>query len=83
MNRNPNHKVSQAVEGQWHKICAFIMVKLKLKEFIITTEDINEMAQRSEGMNIAVHDDGNRIRIYMVDNETADRLARENGGLPI
>lgn len=77
---NPNHRVTQAMHDQWHKICALLMMKMGQKHVIITPADIENIGLESA---IAVQELPDGIHIRLVDEKTALRLAREEGGLPV
>jgi len=78
---NPNHPVAQAVENQWHTLCALAMLTMKTDHVVITPE-IADMASDGE-VNIAVQELQDGVHLYLVDKATAVRLAREHGGLPV
>jgi len=43
MELNPEHPVTKATNGQWHKIAALMMIKEGKTEMMITEEDIKNM----------------------------------------
>lgn len=77
---NPNHPTTQAVHDHWHKIAALIMHKLDLDHVVITPDDINQLMRANSSITMQELGDGIHLRI--VDRVTAEKLARENGGLP-
>jgi hypothetical protein len=79
MKLNPNHPVNRGLDNQWHKIAALIMKKLGVNHVVITEQDIDSMQQ---GMFIAVQERHDGLHVCFVDEATAHRLVRENGGLP-
>lgn len=80
---NPNHGVTAEMREQWHKVAAVIMYKLKVKEIVITLEDIAELDNFLDGGAICAHPSGDVLKIFLVDGKEAQRLAREEGGLPV
>lgn len=82
MELNPNHKVVRQAHDQWHKIAALIMVKLGLKELQLTMNDVNKIA--AGNVNIVLDARGERetgiFTVRIVDDKTADELARKEGG---
>lgn len=77
---NPNHPTVQAVEFQWHKICALAMLQMGTEELFITDETI--IGAQQKGIYITIKNDAEGIRLKLVDEAEAHRLAREHGGLP-
>lgn len=82
MELNPNHKVVRQAHDQWHKIAALIMVKLGKTELEFTMADVNKIA--AGNVNIVLDARGERetgiFRVRIVDDKTADALARKEGG---
>lgn len=81
MNLNPNHPTTQALDGNWHKIVAILLVKHGINHTVITLDDLKTLDSGGAFMTVQELPDG--IHLRLVDEETAHRLARENGGLPI
>lgn len=75
---NPNHPTSRALSDEWHKL-AGILVNKAGGHVVITMEDLEDMPQDAFITVEELHDG---IHLRMVDRKTAERLARENGGLP-
>jgi len=80
---NPNHPVTAEMRENWHKIAALIMHKLKTQKVIITLKDIQELDDFLQGGAICAHPSGDVLEIFLVDGKEAQRLAREEGGLPV
>lgn len=80
---NPNHPVSRATEDQWHKIAALLVLKMGTDRVVITSEDINRAFKREGGVNITVRFTETGIILAIVGDAEAERLAREQGGLPV
>lgn len=79
---NPNHKATQAAHDHWHKICALMMFKIGVREFVISPREITEAFDAQ--LNIAVQfDDTIGIRLFLVSEEEAVQLAKREGGLPV
>lgn len=78
---NPNHPVTRAMDGQWHKIAALIMAKAGIRSVVITPADIESLGQGG-GTGIAIKDQPDGIHVWLVDQETGAALARKEGGLP-
>ena len=80
--RNPNHPVVGEIRESWYKIAALIMAKCGKKELTITCEDVDAFA--ASGLtNIVVNAKNDRLVIQLVDEETGQKLAEKEGGLPI
>lgn len=76
---NPNHPVTRALEGEWHKLCAIVMQKLGATTVTITSEDIAAVT----ATNIVADARGNdSIVLRLVGDEEAERLTRRHGGRP-
>ncbi len=75
---NPNHPTSQAIAEHWNKIAAILVHKAG-GHVVITHSDIESLPE-FVGITVGENEDGMHIRL--VDEATAHRLARENGGLP-
>lgn len=82
MELNPNHKVVRQAHNQWHKIAAMIMVKIGKSELEFTIDDVNKIAKGN--VNIVLDARGEsetgKLRVLIVDDKTADDLARREGG---
>lgn len=79
---NPNHPVTKAVNNQWHKIAALIMLKFGVTELEITVEDVDRLAKG--GMNIVFDARGTDyerpVTLRIVDDKTAAELLKQEGG---
>jgi len=80
---NPNHAVTQEMRDNWHKIAAIIMYKMKLKRVVITLEDIATLGDFLQDGAICAHPSEDTLEIFLVDGIEAQRLVREEGGLPV
>jgi len=79
---NLNHPVTREAHDNWHKIAALILWRLGKKRFIITPDEVYKAFK--EDLNITVRfSDEVGIELTLVDSKEADRLARQEGGLPI
>lgn len=79
MELNPNHPTSRAVSDHWHKIAALLMLKFGVDHTVITEADIVKM---DRGMGITVQELRDGLHLRIVDETTAQLLARQEGGLP-
>lgn len=77
---NPNHAVTQAIAEQWHKLCALAVAKAG-GHIVITLRDIKQFAPGE--LNITVQELPDGLHLRIVNNAEAERLARQEGGLPI
>jgi len=81
MELNPNHPVVEETRDQWHKLCAILMHKFGRKHVEITSSDIDTLAY--SGQAIVIDMRGGRCVLRLVSMEEGQRLAREEGGLPV
>lgn len=84
MELNPNHPTTQAVSGEWHKFLAILMLKLGHNHLVITETDVQEFVDSGFGA-VTVKDGENgdgHLHFRLVSMADAERLAREEGGLP-
>jgi hypothetical protein len=79
MELNPNHPTTMAVSDHWYKIAALLMKKFGKDNVVITSEDMANMPPSA----ITVQDKKDGIYLRLVDMATAERLAKQEGGLPI
>ena len=69
---------------QWHKLCALVLFKLGASEVEITAEDIHEFSEAlGAGASIVADARNGRFVLRLVDGPEGERLAREEGGLPV
>jgi hypothetical protein len=80
MEVNPNHPVTQLMNDQWHKVAALLMCSFGITEFKITPEVIKKLPQ---GMAIAANSKPDALYIQLVDEKTAEKLAKQAGGMPL
>lgn len=82
---NPNHKVVIQARDHWHKIAALIMVSQGLTELKIGMEHVAKIAEGN--CNIVLDARGEAetgyLTVRIVDDKTADALAKREGGRPI
>ncbi len=81
MELNPNHPATTRVRDHWHKICAILMLKFGKTDVEITLEDLELIADNEKA--IVIDERGGRCFIRLVTMEEGERLAREEGGLPV
>lgn len=77
---NPHHPTTISLNGQWHKIAAILVSKAG-GHVVISPDDVNKALATHKGF-IAVQELRDGLHLRLVDEVTAKRLARENGGLP-
>jgi hypothetical protein len=81
MNKlNPNHPVTQAMDGQWLKILAIFMHMQHVKSFVIDAEDIHSLP---EDVTISIQELPDGIHIKSITMKEAQELARKEGGMPV
>lgn len=88
MEINPNHPVTQEVHDHWHKIAALLLLKItggkKGKIVRISVADISRMADESGDLGaIVLQERGDYMELRMVSRKEAERLAKQEGGLPV
>jgi hypothetical protein len=76
---NPNHPVTQQVRDHYHVLLLIVLQMQGLSEVEITPADIEAI----KGRSIVVDTRGGGLWLRNVDAETAGRIAREAGGLPL
>lgn len=80
---NPHHETTQKVHNYWHTILALFMHQQGIKKATITMADIAKFNQEyGVGAGVTVQENQDGLHLTIVTNEEADKLARENGGLP-
>lgn len=82
MELNPNHKVVRLARDQWHKIAALVMMKLGKTELEITPADVDKIAGGNVNIVLDARDESKTgvLTLRIVDDKTADALARQEGG---
>lgn len=87
MEFNPNHPVTQTVHDHWHKIVALLLHKFQRQigtHVVISASDLEDLQRAYPGMpSVVMHVNTDGIRLYLVDQAEAERLAKKEGGLPI
>lgn len=73
----PNHPVVKALEQDWHKVAALIMVKLGVTHVEITTEDMERIVSLShnEMSTIVVQEKGNALHVRLMSMREAKAFA--------
>lgn len=79
---NPNHPVTQALDDQWHKLLALVLVKLGQERVVLTSEDVAAVAARPGGTVVIAHASRGSIEVRIVTEAEGEALARKAGGLP-
>lgn len=76
---NPNHPLSQAAGDEfWYKIAAMMVVK-NGGVVHLTAEDFEAMPDKTF---LSVRDAVDGVHLHLIDEATANALARKHGGLP-
>jgi hypothetical protein len=89
MEINPNHPVTREAHDHWHKIAALLLMKItggdKNKVVRISVAEIElHIAERGGDMGaIVLQERGDYMELRMVDSAEAQRLAKQEGGLPV
>lgn len=81
MAGNPNHLVTRALEAEWHKLLAIVLLEQGLTEIEITTEMIEHFMQAYPDGAVLADARGGRLVLRLVSAQEAERLARQEGGL--
>jgi hypothetical protein len=82
MELNPNHPVTSAMSEQWHKIVVLLMMKFNKPHIEITVDEIEKLASSNLGA-VTIREKDNKIILDLVSWKEAERLARQEGGLPV
>lgn len=82
---NPNHKVLRQAHDHWHKIAALIMIKFGVTDLEITMEDVNKLVEGNRNIVLDARGEAKtgKMVIRIVDDKTAAKMAREEGGRAI
>ena len=81
MELNPNHPAVMQAHEHWHKLCAILMFGQGLTEFEITVDLIERLGDNEKA--IIIDNRGGRCVLRLVTMEEGERMAREEGGLPV
>jgi hypothetical protein len=78
---NPHNRASQLARESWYKIAAILMMKFDKTAVEITEEDVKKLGDNT---NCIVADTrGGKFFVRLVSMEEGERLAREQGGIPV
>lgn len=82
---NPNHAVTKFMDNdQWAKIVALLLYRDGVTLSVISPATLERLAADKRRLNVAIRfDDKTGIELHLVDEETARKMARNEGGLPI
>lgn len=75
---NPNHAVTGSVREQWMKFAALLVAKQGGHAVI----SLGDIAAMQPGLFLTIQELDDGIHLRLVDEQTAERLARKEGGLP-
>jgi hypothetical protein len=78
---NPNHPMTRQMHTEWHKIVALLMHKLGKHHAEITLADLDAFAKSGLGA-VLIRERNEVIHLELVSMKEAERLARDEGGLP-
>lgn len=78
---NPNHPVVVETRDQWHKLAAILMQKMGRVEVEIFPRDVENLGNNQKGIVIDCR--GGKFVLRLVPMQEGERLAREEGGLPV
>lgn len=81
MELNPNHPVVQEARDQWFKYCAILMAKMGKTDVEITVDDVMTLGDNQS--TIVLDNRGGRCVLRLVSMAEGERLARNEGGLPV
>jgi len=85
MELNPNHRTTAAVHDMWHKIAALLVRRYvgdSDQPLVITEAELHAFAEGDRRAITIRFVDGQGIVLGLVDEASARRLARKEGGLP-
>lgn len=82
MELNPNHKVTQDMHDQWHKIVVLLMRKFNCNHVELSEGDVLALGDSGVGA-VTIRERDGAIHLDLVSWDEAERLAREEGGLPV
>jgi len=89
MEINPNHPVTREVHDHWHKIAALLLLKItggkRGKIVRISVQEIQSFSSEHDGDfgAIVLQERGDYMELKMVDSAEAERLAKQEGGMPV
>jgi hypothetical protein len=89
MEINPNHPVTKETHDHWHKIAALLLLKItggqRNKIVRISVQEIQSFIEDHDGDlgAIVLQERGDYMELRMVDSIEANRLAKQEGGLPV
>lgn len=84
MELNPLHPITRKVHSDWRKIAALIMIKQGLTEVKFDREDVLKLAKGNVNIIFDARGESETgtVTVRIVDNETAAKLLKEEGGAP-
>ena len=71
---NHDHPTTQALEGQWHKVLAAVMLKYDLEKIVLTPADLSALSKQLEGRDISARELPDGLHLAFVTDEEAKRL---------
>lgn len=81
IKRNPDHPVTQAMDGQWAKIVALLMYRDGVTATTIPPDVVERASNDPRGLNVAITlSDERGIVLLLLDNDAAEQVAKAAGG---
>lgn len=81
MELNPNHPTTSKIHGHWHKIAALLVMRTPNRRTTITLDEVNQLA--ADNVAITMKETAAGIELRIVSMEEGERLAKQEGGLPV
>lgn len=83
MKLNPNNKTTQQLDDHYYKLLGLVIHKYDLGEVVITSKDMDNWINSTDGMPcLFAHDKADGLHIKVVSESEGMKLAKEHGGLP-
>jgi len=77
---NTQHPVSVALESQWHKLLAILMLRDYDGSVDISSADVSRAIEEPGGINITAREVDGAIQLRLVSDAEAERLVETEGG---
>jgi hypothetical protein len=75
---NPEHPVTAGLHDQWHKMVGILIHKYKLKDVVITAEDIKNLESAFEGAPaVVMHARKNGIHLFLCTEDEGARIMKK------
>jgi len=73
---NPDNPMTKSLHDQWHMLMALAIHKLKLPEFTVTMEDVEDFNKHRANSAVLAHEKKDGLHIMLVTMEQAEALAK-------